>query len=322
MPDTFHYGFRIVGPCSGERKLIDWHVAFAAYATCEERAHVEREAYLSAFTFGEGFRAHLAAIGSTRGYDGPCFTPWIWFDLDRDAGTRDIDAGLNDARTLCIQLGQRFAVEDDGLLVFYSGSKGFHVGMPTAGLASIPAASPSLNFHRIARCFAENIAAAAGVTIDTGVYDKVRPVRAPNSRHGKTGRHKRRLTVDELLHLSAARIIELAKGPEPFDLPTRHTSGSELSAAWNEAADQVRRQTEAQVDRRAAIVNGKVPATLNRLTLDFIRTGAAQGDRHRVLFSAAANLGEFGCPPPAGSCAADGNGTRQWSASIRSPATD
>ena len=35
--------------------------------------------------------------------------------------------------------------------------------------------------------------------------------------------------------------------------------------------------------------------TLNRQTLDFIRDGAEAGDRHRLLFSAAANLGEFGC---------------------------
>jgi hypothetical protein len=36
---------------------------------------------------------------------------------------------------------------------------------------------------------------------------------------------------------------------------------------------------------------------LNRSTLAFIRDGAAEGDRHRRLFSAAANLAEFGCPP-------------------------
>ena len=37
-------------------------------------------------------------------------------------------------------------------------------------------------------------------------------------------------------------------------------------------------------------------ARLNRATLEFIRDGAGTGDRHRLLFSAAANLAEFGCP--------------------------
>ena len=36
---------------------------------------------------------------------------------------------------------------------------------------------------------------------------------------------------------------------------------------------------------------------MNRSTLAFIREGAGTGDRHRLLFSAAANLAEFGCTP-------------------------
>jgi hypothetical protein len=38
--------------------------------------------------------------------------------------------------------------------------------------------------------------------------------------------------------------------------------------------------------------------TLNRSTLEIIRDGStlATGDRHRLILSAAANLGEFGCP--------------------------
>ena len=34
---------------------------------------------------------------------------------------------------------------------------------------------------------------------------------------------------------------------------------------------------------------------LNRSTLEFIRDGADQGERHRMLYSAAANLAELGC---------------------------
>ena len=52
------------------------------------------------------------------------------------------------------------------------------------------------------------------------------------------------------------------------------------------------RQAEAVVERHA---NGDGP-TLNRSTLEFMREGAVVGDRHRMLFSAAANLAEFGCP--------------------------
>ena len=46
------YGFRIVGDCSNERRLIDWRTAFDDHCQADDRADVNREAYLSAFTFG------------------------------------------------------------------------------------------------------------------------------------------------------------------------------------------------------------------------------------------------------------------------------
>ena len=48
--------------------------------------------------------------------------------------------------------------------------------------------------------------------------------------------------------------------------------------------------------RKAAAVpgNGSERDSLNRSTLEFIADGAANGERHSRLFSAACNLGEFG----------------------------
>ncbi len=286
------YGFRIVGPCTSERRLVDHARAFAAYCAADARAGVECESYLSAFTFGDAFRDHQCATGSTKGYAGPCGGSWLWFDIDRDDSAGGIDAALRDARTLAVQLGERFAVADDGLLAFYSGSKGFHMGLPLDGFTP----EPGLLFHRVARRLAGDVAEAAGVAIDTGVYDRVRAFRAPNSRHPKTGRHKRRLSVDELLHLPAARIVELAGEPEPFDLPdaTDTRCGPELPAAWHDATERVRQEAEAETERRKAIASGDATARLNRSTMDYLREGASVGDRHRLLFSASANLAECG----------------------------
>jgi hypothetical protein len=127
------------------------------------------------------------------------------------------------------------------------------------------------------------------------VYDKVRLFRAPNSRHPKTGLHKRRLTLDELLHLGAARVRQLAAAPEPFTLPVVAAADPQAAADWQAAEQAVRREAEARAEQRASLASGK--PRLNRATLDFICDGADLGDRHRLLFSAAANLAEFGCPP-------------------------
>jgi hypothetical protein len=281
---TSDLGFRIVGPCSNERRLVDWQAAFVGYATLDERAEVHREAYLSAFTFGDDFQQHLDAAGSTKGFDGVCGARFVWFDIDRT----DLEAARRDAARLCLRLIERYSLDDDGPLMFFSGSKGFHLGLPTDLWQPIA----SLTFHRTARRLAEGLAAAVQVTIDGGVYDKVRAFRAPNSKHPKTGLHKRALTLDELTRLSVERIQDLAREPLAFDMPT--TTRSEQAAAdWLDAVQAIEREAEAIQQRRTS---GNGSTRLNRSTLDFIRHGAGSGDRNRLLFSAAANLAEFGCP--------------------------
>lgn len=280
---TCPYGFRIVGAVAEERRLVDADAAFRAYAACDDRAHVEREAYLSAFTFGADFRALMETTGSCRGFAGPCCSPWLWFDIDR----ADLDAALADARRLALTIQARFRVDDDALLLFFSGAKGFHLGLAT----SLWQPPPSPRFNGIARRFAETLAAAAGVRIDGAVYDKVRAFRAPNSRHPRTGLHKRRLSLDELLHLSLDGILTLATTPEPFDVPMPTGTSDQAAADWHAAAQGATTRASGRHQSEGA------GPRLNRATLDFIRDGASEGDRAIRLFCAAANLAEFGCPP-------------------------
>lgn len=246
---------------------------------------VNREAYLSAFTFGDDFRQHFDATGSTKGFDGLCCGAFVWFDIDRT----DLEAARCDAARLVLFMVERYALNDDSPLMFFSGSKGFHIGLPT----DLWQPTASGVFHLTARRLAEGLAAACEVVIDSGVFDKVRAFRAPNSRHPRTGLHKRGLSLDELTRLSVERIQALAREPLAFDVPVVSTRCDQAAVDWQGAARRVEQEIEAAQERRVT-ANGS--ARLNRTTLDFIRDGAGNGDRHRLLFSAAANLAEFGCP--------------------------
>ena len=175
------------------------------------------------------------------------------------------------------------------MLIFFSGAKGFHVGLPT----DLWQPTAWLLFNAVAKRLAEGLAGAVQVELDLGVYDKVRAFRAPNSRHGKTGLFKRRLSLDELMRLSVESIQRLASEPKAFDVPTVSTRCDEAAGDWQETVERIGHEAEATRQRRAS-TNGA--AKLNRATMDFIRDGASTGDRHRLLFSAAANLAEFGCP--------------------------
>lgn len=286
---TCPFGYRLVGTTSGARRLVNWAAAFAGYAACDARAETNREAYLSAFSYSSDFRDRADHYGvvDTKGFTGPCWAPQLWFDIDREG---ELETALRDARRLAAALDERYRLHDDELLIFHSGSKGFHLGLPTA----IWQPEPSGDFNRFARRFAENVAGIAAVEIDSGVYDKVRAFRAPNSRHPKTGMYKRRLSADELNGLSLDRILNLAQQPAPFDVPEPTRRSEQAVADWPAAAEQVEQEVAALTRRRVA--KSGTP-TLNRSTLAFICDGAGTGDRHRLLYSAAANLAEFGCPP-------------------------
>jgi hypothetical protein len=286
MREPTAYGYRVVGSLAGRRRLVDAASALAGYASCDARADLHTEGYLSAFTFGPEFAAHLRDTGSTRDYAGSCGARWLWLDVD----SHDLDEALHGARRLAGTILDRYrSLDGDDLLLFFSGAKGFHAGVP---LTWRPA--PSVTFHRVARRFAERLADFAGVRIDSGVYDRVRAFRAPNSRHPASGLYKRRLAVEELTGLPMGRILELAREPAPFALPWPKAIDLGGAKDWRSAETEACRQAE-EKERRRAVAAAGTPA-LNRLTLEFIRSGAGQGERHRLLFSAAANLAEFGCP--------------------------
>ena len=276
-----------MGSCKGERKLVSASAAFLGYCRCADAARVHEEGYLSAFQYPEAFADHLRRSGSTRAYGGPCWAPWVWWDLDR---ANDLPAALADTRRLVVHLTDSHAVvPEHSLLVFFSGAKGFHVALATSLFA--PEGLPA--FHRAVRRFCQSLADQAGATIDSSIYDKVRALRAPNSRHPRTGLHKRYLTVDEALHLGLEAITDLARRPQPFEVPEGGDLDFGLARAWQDAV-----QAQNQAPEAASPGGTGAPSReqLNRLTVAFIREGALEGERATRLYSAAANLGEFGCP--------------------------
>ena len=105
LSETCPYTFRILGPTTGNRRCVVAGRAWQAYLDCDERADVKREAYLSAFTYGDDFRQYLDATGSTAGFGGVCGATFIWWDIDRVGNIEQ--AGADTAR-LCVGMAQRF----------------------------------------------------------------------------------------------------------------------------------------------------------------------------------------------------------------------
>jgi hypothetical protein len=278
---TDAFGFWVVGHRAGRRRLVDWRAAFAGYAVCDPDAHPEREAYLSHFIFGKDFAVHLKRDGSEKGYTGPCAADWLFWDIDRE---NDLTLALRDARRLVGSILDRFReLDDDDLLVFLSGGKGVHVGIPTTWH---PAPSPEFNV--VAKHFCLRVAEDAKVVVDGLIYSKTRLFRAPNSRHPKTGLFKRRLSLNELTHLKTEAIVDLARQPAPFAIPGGPAHCLSAADDWAEARRAVERHTERVRAPHAGTV--EISAFLKR----FIRDGELDAEKRAVsVFRAAAELAEL-----------------------------
>ncbi len=172
-----------------------------------------------------------------------------------------------------------------------------HLGIPTA----LWGPTASADFHAVARQFVETVAAEAGVVVDAGVFDRVRAFRAPNSRHPKSGLHKRFIPCDMLDVITLRGVLDMARTPEPFDVPG--TDGVEsadmLVAVWERAARAVAEKAAAAEQRRVEFANGDRGGSVNKLTRAVLNGEVVEGDRHRLGYSAAANLAEVGCSPAA-----------------------
>ena len=279
-------GIYVYGPPETPRlrQLAQWRELLNAYADAD--IDTDYEAYSSWLTYGPEMLAHYNANGrSVAGFAGPTWAKGLPFDIDRP----NLDEALTDARKLVRLLLQRYPMLDGSIPIYFSGSKGFHVYLE---LCHEP--PPAVGFHDVCRTLAEGLAAAAGVRIDTAIYDVVHILRLPNTRHPKTGMYKRRLDAETLFALDIPAILERSRQPAGDGFPSMGDRFPEIETDWKAAEAETLRRAEARavVRRDAAEGDNRAP----KYFLDFLRFGVEEGERRPTLFRCAAWMAEQGAP--------------------------
>jgi hypothetical protein len=274
-------GFVVQNQPVGERVLADPAGLFEAYATLDPRIDPTKQAYMSAFVFPPAFQGYVKQHNGVGGYRGPCGSDFVWFDIDGP----DLPSALSATKTLLMHATNDLDADEANTLVFFSGAKGFHIGLP---LHWQPPMHELFPLH--CRAFAEGIASSCGVKIDPGIYDHVRLFRAPNSWHAKSGLYKRNLPVDGFERLGMQAILEMAQEAVEFEVPEiGGVSCPKLEAVWNACTPGMQ-----QMKLLAGYVSDNTNLQrLDRLTVDFVRDGAEEGERANRLFKAAANMSEY-----------------------------
>lgn len=189
----------------GENMSIEWNnFVVNGLSTELSNGHILADELPNQFLKNAGREAYhcvwdLEPRNTFKGYKGivrPSLG-FYWFDFDH------LESRGENARLDVIEFTKWLGVSD--VVVFFSGNKGFHVGVPEGyfGLAyseKLPKIMAGL-YSRLKDKF---------TTMDTVIFNASRLFRMPGSRHPKTGLYKRRITGAEII-LDIDQIIRLAR---------------------------------------------------------------------------------------------------------------
>jgi len=162
------------------------------------------DAYASAFQFDKYILEYVKIAGGIKGFGeeagtGKVYSEIMWIDID--------NANLIEAQTtaqqLIANLNKKYEVYADDLMIFFSGNKGFHIGIHNKLFNGL-IFKGGYDLHDRIKMMAVEI--ADGLPIDTRIYNKNRIFRIPNSMNMKSGLYKIPISYEELceeIYLSA-----------------------------------------------------------------------------------------------------------------------
>jgi len=182
--------------------------------TLPEQPH---ECYLSMFRFRKESQDHCLKTGSVKGNDQfPCNCDCLWFDIDRE----DLEKAQSGAIEMVTAIETCYEIKPESLELYFSGCKGFHIGIPCSCFGARPEVDLPMIFKKMAKVIAGDI------EIDTAIYEKNRLWRIPGSINGKSGLYKIPLTIDELLRLRPEDIRKLAQNKREISFPKEAASST------------------------------------------------------------------------------------------------
>lgn len=154
---------------------------------------VDIDVFIGMYRFKKEYYDYAKERGSVAGARFECYSDWMWLDLDHP---RDITFPALDVRNLLNTINSMVNIHD--IEVWFSGNKGFHVGIPSDAVAGLD--KPSAEFPILCRKLAHSLKKELHLkTIDTAVYDANRLWRLPFSIHGKSKYTKHLCDMAELL---------------------------------------------------------------------------------------------------------------------------
>jgi len=138
------------------------------------------------FSYGKDMFDYWMENNKTSGYEGKSFCRYVPIDIDSD----DLNKAKENAFNIINQLGCLFDVDIDCIRIFFSGSKGFHLELPS----SLFGIEPCTNLpYRLKKTIQK-----LEFDVDMSMYQHNRLWRLPNTINSKTNLYKIQLKYRDL----------------------------------------------------------------------------------------------------------------------------
>lgn len=214
----------------------------------------------------------------------------LYIDLDlKMKGNQDYQKVKRDLMHVVTALNMSYAVPYEFIQVYFSGNKGFHVIVD----AEVFGIEPSQNLNDIYRAIAHDLKKITLFkTVDTGIYDRVRLFRLPNSVNGTTGLYKVPVDYEFVRNSTYEEMIEYASMPREVEYPEAklvREAARKLQEAFNKHKEE-----EQIVNRVAGVYTGAKKGDVLPCIKNMLNAPAAQGTRNTTTVVMASSLAQNG----------------------------
>jgi KaiC/GvpD/RAD55 family RecA-like ATPase len=224
--------------------------------------NIDRDTYMSLYDFDDSITDYFSKNNSLSGFDGLVYIP-DEFILDIDGKDKD---DLDNARKKTIGLLLLLDDLDIPYRVYFSGNKGFHVGIPGTSFRW----KPDRNLHLKVKDALTN--ASIFDYADPSVTDKIRLIRVNNTKNTKAGLWKCVIPKDILYEKDILEAIKKI-AYKPGDV-------SDFDLECDPVFDVLERNKDEEIKAPEFISQGRNPDPVNYPCISNMLSSNAQGERH------------------------------------------
>lgn len=235
------------------------------------------DSYMTYFRYNNDMIFHFREKKSVGGYQGQAYADWLPIDIDSE----NLQEAQDNLKKF-VQNLKEFEIDSSICRFYFSGSKGFHIMIPSR----LFGACPSLDIHKRFRAVATSL--AKGIKIDTSIYDKARIFRLPNTINSRSNLFKIELFPFQALYSSIEEILHMAETPgERLKVNKEFTVNERLKGIYEAPLNAPKKQD-----------NGSVEGVKAYLCMMKLNQGVGSGERDNVGVRVASHLKRSGLSKP------------------------